>query len=450
MTGAGERTNTGTAEIPGVAVTAQLIRERRLSPLALMEACLHNIERTEPRLRAFDRVDAHSARQAAREAERQVMRGARLGPLHGVPVACKSLLETGAEGRAPAQAVAALRSAGAVIVGTTRAPALFTFACETRNPLDPARTPGWSSAGSAAAVAAGLVPAALGSDTVGSVRIPAALCGVTALRPSAGLVGRGGLTVMSETFDEVGPMAGNVEDLRLLLSVLAARAPRPRCGSPGPDLQGLRIAVPGGAFHDGCVPQAVQAVQAAADTLCALGARPRHITIGAEYFDRELTAARTLWETACRFSDAPPAEPGIAAAVRDGRQITAERAAHLSRRIGHLRRRWRALLRQAGVDVLLVPTVPAPAAQRDATHLTRADGTREPLAVAYPRLCRPASVTGAPALTVPAAASVGQGLPLGVQFLGAPGSDWTVLRAGAAYEAASTPAPRQPHNEEAR
>lgn len=369
------------------------------------------------------------------------MSGERLGPLHGVPLACKTLLETGVEGRAPARAVAALRSAGAVIVGTTRAPALFTFACDTRNPLDPAHTPGWSSAGSAAAVAAGLVPAALGSDTVGSARIPAALCGVVGLRPSAGLIGRRGLTVMSETFDEVGPLARNVTDIRLMLSALTAGGPSTPPDDDGrSDVRGLRIAVPGGFFYDGCVPRAVQAVEAAAEKLCFLGAQRRHVTVGAEYFDRELTASLTLWETACRFPGAPPAEAGIAAAVRDGRQIGAERAAQLRRRIGRLRERWAALFREAEVDVLLVPTVPGPAAEREATHFTRPDGVREPLAAAYPRLCRPATVTGAPALTVPGVEPPGQGLPLGVQFLGAPGSDRHVLRAGAAYEAAGTPA----------
>ncbi|MEU5304506.1 amidase [Streptomyces noursei] len=430
----------GTPFVPGVAEAARLVRERHLSPLELLERCLRGIEREDPWLRAFDRVDAEGARRTAREAERQVRSGERLGPLHGVPLACKVLLETGATGRAPAQAVAALRSAGAVIVGTTRAPALFTFDCDTRNPLDPARTPGWSSTGSAAAVAAGLVPAALGSDTVGSVRIPAALCGVAGLRPSAGLVGRRGLTVMSETFDEVGPIARNVTDIQLLFSALSAERPSgPPDDTGQPDVRGLRIAVPGGCFSDGCVPRAVEAVGKAAGTLCSLGAQLRHVTVDAEYFDRELTASLTLWETACRFPGALPAEPGIAAAVRDGRRIGAERAAQLSGRVRRLRERWRALFREAEVDVLLVPTVPAPAAEREATHRTRPDGVPEPLAAAYPRLCRPASVTGAPALTVPAAEPAGRGLPLGVQFLGAPGGDRHVLRAGAAYQAAGTP-----------
>ncbi|MCZ0992148.1 amidase [Streptomyces noursei] len=429
----------GTPFVPGVAEAARLVRERHLSPLELLERCLRGIEREDPWLRAFDRVDAEDARRTAREAERQVRSGERLGPLHGVPLACKVLLETGATGRAPAQAVAALRSAGAVIVGTTRAPALFTFDCDTRNPLDPARTPGWSSTGSAAAVAAGLVPAALGSDTVGSVRIPAALCGVAGLRPSAGLVGRRGLTVMSETFDEVGPIARNVTDIQLLFSTLSAERPSAPPDDTGqPDVRGLRIAVPGGCFSDGCVPRAVEAVEKAAGTLCssahscAMSPSTPSTSTGADRVPHALGDGVPL-------SGALPAEPGIAAAVRDGRRIGAERAAQLSGRVRRLRERWRALFREAEVDVLLVPTVPAPAAEREATHRTRPDGVPEPLAAAYPRLCRPASVTGAPALTVPAAEPAGRGLPLGVQFLGAPGGDRHVLRAGAAYQAAGTP-----------
>ncbi|MGC0417300.1 amidase [Embleya sp. AB8] len=428
---------------PGVVEAARLVRERVVSPVELLAWQVERIRTLDPGLRAFHEVDLDGARHAAQRAEWQVRTpGVALGPLHGVPVAVKRVFDTGAPGRRAAAAVEALRAAGAVLVGTTIAPALFDFDSPTRNPWCRSGTPGWSSGGSAVAVAAGLVPAALGSDTVGSVRIPAALCGVVGMRPGAGRVDRRGLAVMSETFDEVGPLARRVEDVAALLGVLdAGLAQAGRTGAGG-DLRGLRIAVPGGRFRERCAPEVTAAVAHAARVLCGRGAVLREAHVGESFFDGELTRTVIAVDTSVRVGRRALPGGSVGDAARAGARVDAAARAALRRRLADLRRDWARATR--GVDVLIVPTVPVPAVDLDAVNVQHADGTRESVTGLYPRLCRPAVLAGAPALTVPAGLT-SEGLPLAVQFLGgpSPGGDAAVLRAGAGYEAAigALPAP---------
>jgi Asp-tRNA(Asn)/Glu-tRNA(Gln) amidotransferase A subunit family amidase len=202
-------------------------------------ACLDRIDAVEGTVKAFAHLDRERALTQAREADQWRRSGRPIGPLHGVPVAVKDIIETadwptecgspllaGRRPRSDATVVSKLRAAGAVIVGKTVTTEFAYFSPgKTRNPRDPERTPGGSSSGSAAAVAAGMVPIALGSQTNGSIIRPAAFCGVFAMKPSHGLVSRAGVLPLSRTLDHIGPFARSIEDIALALDAIAGFDP---------------------------------------------------------------------------------------------------------------------------------------------------------------------------------------------------------------------------------
>ncbi|MDQ3855548.1 MAG: amidase [Chloroflexota bacterium] len=304
--------------MPSVAEAARLVRAREASPVELAERALALIAAHDPDLNAFQLVLPEQAREAARRAEQELASGTHRGPLHGVPVAVKDLLTmagtpTTAGSRAlagwdpgyDATAVELLRAAGAVIVGKTRLPELAyspgsnnAHFGPTRNPWDRQRDTGGSSSGSAAAVSAGLVSAALGSDTGGSIRIPAALCGIVGLKPTFGRVSLHGVVPLSWSLDHLGPLTQSVEDAALLLGVLAGpdpRDPRTVCSRGLPmDLErgasGLRI----GVVRDdgsGGVPGEPDVLAAWREGLAALGRTGAELT---ELDVPELSALRIV------------------------------------------------------------------------------------------------------------------------------------------------------------
>lgn len=282
---------------------AGAIRARRLSAGEAVEACLARIAAVEPRLRAVVRLDAEAARREAERADAEAGRGAFRGPLHGVPVTIKDSFDTaglvttwGTPGRArfvpdaDATAVARLRAAGAIVLGKTNTPEL-TFGFEawnplhprTTNPWDPARTSGGSSGGAAALVAAGGAALEIGSDTGGSIRLPAHCCGIAGLRPTSGRVPRTGHAIgptgAAEFLTQIGPLARRVEDLALALRILAGPdghdpfvPPVPLADPASVSLAGLRVALladNGIAKPD---PAVADAARAAADALADAGA----------------------------------------------------------------------------------------------------------------------------------------------------------------------------------
>lgn len=279
------------------------IREGRLSSRAIVDACLARIEAHDGHIGAFLSVHADSARAAADNVDRRVAAGETLGPLAGVPVAVKDNLcvqgetttcasQVLAEYRPPytARVVERLLAAGAVILGKTN---LDEFAMgsttensamrTTRNPWDTSRIPGGSSGGSAAAVAAGFAPLALGSDTGGSIRAPAAYCGCVGLKPTYGMVSRWGLVAFGSSLDQIGPFARDVRDAALLMSVIAGPdaadstcSPEPApdfVGAVRPNAQGLRVGVPRECFEvEGLAPDVRAAVNASLEALREAGA----------------------------------------------------------------------------------------------------------------------------------------------------------------------------------
>src|SRR5476649_2144 len=244
------------------------LRARELTAVRVTDECLRRIEADNPRLNAFIRVMGDEAMRQAREADRELAAGRDRGPLHGVPISIKDLIDmrgipTTAASRVreghvadrDAPTIAQLRQAGAVIVGKTN---LHEFAFGTtnedsafgpaRNPHDPARSPGGSSGGSAASVAAGMAMATIGTDTGGSIRIPAAACGIVGLKPSFGEVSTDGVVPLSRTMDHVGPLAQSVTDACLVYHALLGDA---HATPPAPmPISGLRLAVPRAYFCD--------------------------------------------------------------------------------------------------------------------------------------------------------------------------------------------------------
>ncbi|TWV53659.1 amidase [Streptomyces misionensis] len=440
---------------------ADAIRARRLSPVELVDSVLERIERTEPRLRAYAAVDAERAREAARAAERDIAAGRHRGPLHGIPMGLKDLIDvagtaTSAGSRVRADhraagdsAVAArLAAAGAVLLGKTHTHE-FAYGLttpQTHNAWDPGRVAGGSSGGSAVAVAAGSATFALGTDTGGSIRVPAALNGVVGLKPTYGLVSRHGVTSLSWSLDHVGPITRTVEDAGLVLTALTGYDPRDPASltapatdyrpAAGTDLSGLRIGVPSTYYFDRVDPEVETAVRHAVDRLRALGARLVDVEIpmaryvqathwglmvpeATAYHERTLRTVPDLYQADVRVL----LEAGELMSAGD--YLRAQRSRTL------MRDAWHRLLRE--VDLIAAPAVPATAVKAGQETITWADGSAESVSDAYVRLSSPANITGVPSLCLPVGHDTA-GLPIGMQLLGRPLGESVLLRVGHAYE----------------
>ncbi|WP_327064731.1 amidase [Kitasatospora sp. NBC_01302] len=444
-----------------LAAAADAIRDRQLSPVELVDSVLTRIEQVEPLLGAYVAFDAEQARRAAREAEAEVAQGRHRGPLHGVPMGLKDLIDVAgwattassqvrADHRAQADSTVAARltAAGAVLLGKTHTHE-FAYGLttpQTRNAWDRGRVAGGSSGGSAVAVAAGTATFALGTDTGGSIRVPAALNGVVGLKPTYGLVPRHGVTSLSWALDHVGPITRTVEDAALVLTALAghdARDPASLHTSaldyrPGQDtdLTGLRVGVPRTYYFDHVDAEVAAAVRRAIGQLAALGAQLVEIDIpmtryvqpilwgllvpeATAYHERTLRAAPELYQADVRIL----LEAGELMSAVD--HVRAQRARTM------MREQWARLLET--VDVIAAPAVPMTAAASDQETVTWSEGTVESVSDALVRLSAPANIVGVPALSVPVGHDTA-GLPIGMQLLGRPLGERALLRVGHAYE----------------
>jgi aspartyl-tRNA(Asn)/glutamyl-tRNA(Gln) amidotransferase subunit A len=449
---------------------ADAIRGRRLSPVSLTESCLARIEALEPRLNAFVTVTADLAREQARQAEREIEAGRYRGPLHGIPIAVKDLfatsgIRTTAGSRIlanwipdeDATVVRKLRDAGAVLLGKL---GLHEFAYgissvnphygDVRNPWDTTRIPGGSSGGSAVAVVAGEAYAALGSDTGGSIRIPASLCGCVGLKPTFGRASLFGAVPLSWSLDHPGPLARTVRDVALAMVATAGHDPRDPVSAerPVPDLvagieqgaRNLRVGVPTDHVWDECDPAIATAVRAAIETLARAGADVREIrwTRAAEY--ARASSAVLGVEARAYHEGAFPGRtaeygPLIRARLASQGDVDAESYARSMRLL--MEARAGAADRDLdGVDVLAMPTVP-----------TRAWTIEEAKEVARPsewtRITRIFDLTGQPAISVPCGRDP-DGLPIGLQFAARMWDEAAVLRAARAYELVRGPFPLPP------
>ena len=429
------------------------LRARELTAVRATEECLRRIEADNPRLNAFIRVMGDEALQQARQADQELAAGQDRGPLHGVPISVKDLLDirgipTTAASRVreghvaerDATAIAHLRMAGAVFLGKTN---LHEFAFGTtnedsafgpaRNPHDPARSPGGSSGGSAASVAAGMALATIGTDTGGSIRIPAAACGIVGLKASLGEVSIDGVVPLSRTLDHVGPLAQSVTDACLLYHALLGDT---HATPPAPmPLHGLRLAVPRKYFCDLLDDEVRARFEDALDRLRSAGAHIDdieihhaaeiatvylHIVLG----DAAAYHAKTLESMPEKYT-AP-----VRIRLEMGRYVLAEDYVRALAGRERLKREVDAALSQH--DALILPTLPIPAPLIGATTV-QINGAAEPVRNLMLRLTQPFNITGHPAISMPCGRT-SAGLPCAVQLVGGRMQTDALLRVALACE----------------
>ncbi|HWJ62566.1 MAG TPA: Asp-tRNA(Asn)/Glu-tRNA(Gln) amidotransferase subunit GatA [Acidimicrobiales bacterium] len=464
---------------------AAAIRSGERSAADVVEAHLAAIEASEPSIHAFNTVTADQARAAAADVDRAIAAGEPVGPLAGVPVAVKDNLCTDGvattcssrilEGWVPpydATVVQRLAAAGAVTVGKTN---LDEFAMgsstensafgPTRNPVDLSRVPGGSSGGSAAAVAAGFAPLSLGSDTGGSIRQPAAFCGVVGVKPTYGLVSRYGLIAFASSLDQVGPFATTVADAALLLEVIAGHDPADATSLPKPapaisehlddGVAGLRVGVISELMGEGIDPAIAAQVRAAAEALAAAGAEVTEVSVPAVTFGLSayyLIAPAEASSNLARFDgvryglrvDAPTTNEMMVATRTQGfgpevkRRIMlgtyALSAGYYDAFYGQAQKVRTLIARDFAaayqdVDVLLSPTTPTTAFALGAIE--------DPLTMYLNDTCTiPTNLAGDAAMSVPFGTDAA-GLPVGVQVLAPALGEEPMFRAAAVVEAAA-------------
>jgi aspartyl-tRNA(Asn)/glutamyl-tRNA(Gln) amidotransferase subunit A len=464
-----------------------------VAPSAVLEAMLARIDRLDGRIGAYLTVLRDEAVAAAREADARYRRGAPLGPLDGIPLALKDNLcargtRTTAGSRiletfvAPydATVVARLRAGGAVLLGKTNLDEFamgssteFSAYHLTRNPWDLARVPGGSSGGSAAAVAAGLAAGALGSDTGGSVRQPAAFCGVVGLKPTYGRVSRYGLIAFGSSLDQIGPFAGDVRDAALLLGAIAGHDPRDSTSveEPVPDyvaglgagVRGLRLGVPDEYFIDGMDPEVERAVRAAIGVLRELGATVERVSLPATEHALAVYYIVAPAEASSNLARYDGVKYGLRVpGARDlidmsGRTRAAGFGLEVKRRImlgtyalsagyydayyGHAQKVRTLVARDfqrafAAVDLIAAPVTPNVAFRHGEKEDPLAMYLNDVFAV-------PANMAGLPGVSVPCGFSAA-GLPIGLQLIGRPFDEARMLRAAHAYEQATPWSARVP------
>ena len=448
----------------GIAEGAALIERGELSPLDWTQALLDRIESQDAPLNAFLHVGHELAIEQARRAGEAIASGHRLGPLHGVPCALKDIFDTADMpttgqsrlllDRRPtrdASVVAALRQAGMVLIGKTAThefahggPSLDLPWPPARNPWNPDHFTGSSSSGSGAALAAGLCPAALGTDTGGSIRIPAAMCGVTGLKPTYGLVSRHGVLALAPGLDTAGPMARSAQDCALLLQAIAGHDAQDPASASSPvpdyaaaltgDLRGLRIGVIRHFWTEDMTPnrEAAAATEAALLALRARGATLSDVRLMPlmQYGDVRVILqepeAFALFHTDLRSRIDFFGEDFLGR-ILPGCLVPGFAQVQASR----LRRQMTAQMQQTLREVDVLVTIgPGPAPRFDATMT---HGFLYGLWSDKPNITAPFSVTGLPTLSVCTGFSR-LGLPLSMQIVGRAFDDATVLRVGDAYQ----------------
>jgi len=450
-----------------IAAVAPLLRDKELSPVELAEAYLARIERLDPTLNTYIRVLPEAALAAARQAEDDIRRGGWRGPLHGVPVGIKDLFDlagvpttmgsTVLRDNVPevdATVVSHLKAAGAVILGKQN---LHEFAFgitsenphygAVHNPWDLGRVPGGSSGGTAAAVAAGLCAAGLGSDTGASIRAPASFCGTVGLKPTYGRVSRAGALPLAWSLDHAGPLARSVADCAVMLQAIAGYDQRDAASStePVPDFSsrltsgvaGLRLGIPREYFFEIIEPEVDRAVRQAISTLEQLGARVEEVSLP-HVRDAQIAGNVIMSSEAAAWHHdwlrERPHEYGadVLQRIRGGLLVRATEYLHSQQ--------MRTLIQQdfaqafTRVDVVLGPTVPIVAPPIGRTFEPGGPLNLPPRAIAN-RTTVPCNLTGMPAISVPCGFS--DGLPVGLQIMGAAFAEPLVLQVAAAYESAT-------------
>jgi aspartyl-tRNA(Asn)/glutamyl-tRNA(Gln) amidotransferase subunit A len=440
------------AEPQTIAALARALAARQITSESVTTQCLARIAERNPSINAFITVLADQALAQARDADREIAAGRHRGPLHGVPISLKDLVDldgvaTTAASRVreghvatrDAAVVTALRAAGAVMLGKTN---LHEFAFGTtnedsafgpvRHPLDPNRSPGGSSGGSAASVLDGMAWASIGTDTGGSIRIPSAACGLVGLKPSLGEISVQGVVPLSVTMDHVGPLCRTVEDTRLVYDALR-RASHTR---PAPrDARGLTLGVLRGYFGALLDAQVASTFDAACQRLADAGVRLEDVEIPhagdiAPVYLHIVLAEAAAYHAKTLENRADDYTPNVRIRLEMGRYVLAEDYMRALRGRDVLTREVDAAL--AGRDALLLPALGVPATRLGAATV-RIGTVEEPVRNIMLRLTQLFNVTGHPAITMPCGKTI-EGLPVGAQLVGSRNGTEPLLQCAAAVE----------------
>jgi aspartyl-tRNA(Asn)/glutamyl-tRNA(Gln) amidotransferase subunit A len=435
---------------------SELIRAKKLSSVELTRACLARVEKFQPVLNAFITVTGEQALERARVMDAELARGKRRGPFHGVPIALKDNIDTAGvrttgasnlfKDRVPtedAEVARRLKDAGAVLIGKLN---LHEFAYggtsavtafgPVHNPWNPALTPGGSSGGPGAAVGADLCFASVGTDTAGSVRIPASYCGIVGLKPTYGRVSIRGIIPLSWSLDHAGPMCKSVEDTAILLNTIAGYDPldTTTVDVPVPDyvaalksstsqssIPKMRIGLPRTPYFDNMNPDVAKAIDAALAVLKKLTASMKDVTLlmaaGGPLIGVEAYAYHAPWITKTPELYQPP----VRAAIQNGGNVKADAYALALRNLAQARRDIRKAF--ADVDLLVLPTMADPPFNIEVS-LSRNVSARNTAFL---------DVLGIPTISVPCGFT-SDGLPVGLQIAGAPWAEPAVLALAHAYE----------------
>jgi aspartyl-tRNA(Asn)/glutamyl-tRNA(Gln) amidotransferase subunit A len=445
---------------------AQRVAAGEVSPVELTAACLEQIAKLDPEVNAFITVTADEAMREARAIELAIARGESRGALAGVPVALKDLFDTAGvrttagsklfNGRIPdrdAAVVERLRAAGAIVLGKLN---MHEWAlgvtnvnphygpCHNPHALD--RITGGSSGGSAAALAAGMCFGALGSDTGGSIRIPASLCGVVGLKPTYGRVSLGGVVPLSWSLDHAGPMARHVADVTLMLEIIAGHDPADPGSADVPTddftaglddgVEAWRLGVIGDEWLGDIEPDVRAAVRKAIDLLASAGARIEELAAPDLPDAARLNGLVTTADAATFHRERMESSPDdfgqdVLTRLRRGAAYGATDYADARRRQTVLRHTFSSWFTGQGgpFDAVLLPTTPCAAPRIEGLDAVA-------MAPVLTRLTAPFNFTGLPALSIPCG-ETSEGLPVGLQVVGAPWSERRVLQVGRAYELAA-------------
>lgn len=449
--------------------TSALLRKRELSPVELTRECLAKIEKLNPSLNAFISVTTDAALAQARQAEKEIADGKWRGPLHGIPVGLKDLIDTAGIRTTAASAlfqdriatedaevVRRLRNAGAVLLGKQNlhecaygGSSIISHFGEVHNPWRLAHIAGGSSGGSAAAVAADLCFGAIGTDTGGSIREPASLCGIVGLKPTYGRVSVRGIIPHSLSLDHIGPITRNVSDAAVMLQVIAGHDPKDSTsakrseedyvGAMASGSPSFRIGVVRGFFTEELNAEVGLAMDEAIKVLRTLAAETRDITLDVAT-DRTLQAAEVYaYHAEFVARCAERYHPETLRRLRSGENVTKEAVEQRRRELKKSRRAIMATFRD--VDLLVTPTTPIPAPE--IAELRQSPELLRPRELVLLRNTRPFNTWGLPAISVPCGFTK-TGLPIGLQIAGPHWGETAVLQFARAYEHATKWHEREP------
>jgi aspartyl-tRNA(Asn)/glutamyl-tRNA(Gln) amidotransferase subunit A len=463
----------------GLSEASQLVRSKKLSPVELTLECLSRIERLNPKLNAFITVTADSALAEARQAEAEVQRDRWRGPLHGIPIALKDLVDTAGvhttaasgvfKDRVPtedAEIVRRLKAAGAVFLGKLNlqecaygGSSAISYFGPVRNPWNLDYSPGGSSGGAAAAVAARLCFAAIGTDTGGSIRQPSAYCGVVGLKPTYGRVSTSGIISLSWSLDHIGPITRTAIDAALMLEIIAGYDPQDTTSIdvPVPDYaatiaattSSLRLGIPRAYFYDELHPEIQVAMEAALSVLKTITASEHDVAplfTDASYsswmdpYSAIFTAEAYAYHKDYIARNPELYEMPTLKRLRAGADVTTTTYIQSRRRLDQVRRSIAHAFNS--VDLLVTPTMRVPPftiadLQADADIIRAKE-------LAMLHNTRPWNFPGLPTISIPSGFT-STGLPIGMQITGPPGDEATVLRLAYAYEQATEWHKRKPN-----